>query len=149
MKRSIFPLSGLLLLLSLLLASCASAAVQPAAVGTVGKAVKTAKGQYTDITVAELQSMLKNKDFFFVNVHIPFQGKIDPTDVFIPYNEIAQNLDKLPADKSAKIVLYCHSGNMSTTAGHTLADLGYTHVYNLAGGFTAWQQAGLPLDMNQ
>ncbi len=38
---------------------------------------------------------------------------------------------------------------MSTAAAHTLADLGYTHVYNLVGGFTAWQMAGLPLDMNQ
>ena len=105
--------------------------------------------QYTDVSVAELQSMLQHKDFTFVNVHIPFQGKINPTDAFIPYNEIDQHLSQLPADKNAKIVLYCRSGSMSTEAAHTLADLGYTDVFNLSGGFNAWKAAGLPLDMNQ
>jgi phage shock protein E len=152
MKR-ILVLLSILLIVSFGLAACAAPA-QPTAANSpasapVGKIVKTDKGQYTDISAPELQAMLKNKDFAFVNVHIPFEGKIAQTDAFIPYNQIEFHLDQLPANKSARIVLYCRSGNMSTIAANTLVNLGYTNIYNLSGGFQAWEQAGLPVDKNQ
>jgi rhodanese-related sulfurtransferase len=102
-------------------------------------------GQYRDLTVAELQFMLMRKDFPMINVHIPFAGNIPGTDASIAYNQIASNLDQLPADKNARIVLYCRNGPMSVTAARTLVGLGYTNVHNLVGGFAAWSSAGLPL----
>lgn len=101
---------------------------------------------YTDISVSELQSMLQNKDFVFVNTHIPFDGDIPNTDLSIPYDEIEQYLDQLPADKNAKIVLYCRSGSMSAKAAKELVKLGYTNIYELDGGFNAWNSAGLPIE---
>ena len=113
-----------------------------------GQPVTAPGGVYRDISVDDLQAMLAQEDFLLVNVHIPFAGNIPGTDLSIPYNRIAAQAGQLPADKDAAIVVYCRSGAMSTAAAQTLVQMGYTRVYNLRGGFNAWQAAGLPLDMN-
>jgi len=135
------------------LASCTqsgptSPSTSAASSQTIGKPVNTQGGTYTDITAKELQAMLGQKDFTFVNIHIPYEGEIAQTDVSIPYNEIGSHLDKLPPDKNAKLVLYCRSGRMSTEASQTLVKQGYTNVFQLAGGMVAWENAGYPIVRN-
>ena len=135
-----------LILIASLLSACKSTATTTPASEVVGQQISVPGGTYTDVSVPELQTMLANKDFTFINVHIPFEGNIANTDLSIAYNEIGQNLEQLPADKSAKIVLYCRSDRMSRMAAETLVGLGYTNVWNLDGGMIAWEQAGLPLE---
>ena len=136
MKKWILPL---FVFSVILLAGCQSRSV-------TGETVTVPGGSYQDVRVADLQTMLKNKDFVLVNVHIPFAGNIPDTDLSIPYNEIEQNLSQLPTDKNAKIVLYCRSGRMSEIAAEKLVSLGYTNVWDLKGGMVDWEQAGLELE---
>src|SRR4030042_3540940 len=102
-------------------------------------------GSYTNVNPVALAMMLKNKDFLLINVHIPYEGEIDKTDLFIPYNEIEQNLEKLPVDKNTKIVLYCRTNRMSNIAARILVTLGYTNVWSLDGGMIVWKLKGFPL----
>ena len=129
----------------LFLAACSAPAAPLTTVEVVGKQVSVSGGNYTDVSVNELQTMLANKEFTFVNVHVPFEGSISGTDLTIPYDQIAQNLDKLP-DKTAKIVLYCRSGRMSAIAAEALVGLGYSDIWNLSGGMAAWEQTGLKIE---
>lgn len=105
----------------------------------------TARSQDVDVaklTDLQLAAMLAQKDFFLVNVHIPYEGEIKDTDAFVAYDTMADNLDKLPQDKNAKIVVYCRSGGMSAIAARELVHLGFTQVSDLAGGMIDWEKSG-------
>jgi rhodanese-related sulfurtransferase len=127
------------LLISLLLTACQSKSV-------TGESVSVAGGSYKNVTPKELNTMLKNKDFVLINVHIPFAGNMGDTDLSIPFDQIEHNLSQVPSDKSAQIVLYCRSGHMSQIAAEKLVTLGYTYIWNLKGGMIDWEKAGYNIE---
>jgi rhodanese-related sulfurtransferase len=143
MVRALWLSIGLLAALSLLVAACGAAPSTSEVSAETGELAKNADG-YTDISVEQLATMLESKDFTLVNVHIPYEGEIPRTDLFIPFDEIAAYQDQLP-DKDTPIVLYCRSGSMSTSAAQELSPLGYTNVLEVDGGFNAWKAAGYEL----
>lgn len=63
----------------------------------------------------------------------------------IPLARLAERLGELDGDKNRKVVVACAGGSRSAQAVKTLTQAGFTDVRNLAGGISAWQQAGLPL----
>ena len=130
-----------ILIAAVILVGCQSKSV-------TGETVTAVGGSYQNIAPTELNTMLKSKDFVFVNVHIPFAGNIANTDLSIPYDQIniPENLSQLPDDKNAKIVLYCRSGRMSEIAAVELVSLGYTDIWNLTGGMVEWEQAGFEIE---
>ena len=76
-----------------------------------------------------------------INVHTPYEGEIEGTDLFVPYDRIGED-PRVPADRSTAIALYCRTGRMSQEAAETLVAKGYTNVADLDGGMEAWQAAG-------
>ena len=101
----------------------------------------TSGGSYADISPAEYDAILANRDPFVVDVHIPEEEHLSETDTFIPYNEIANRLNELPKAKDAEIILYCRSGSMSQEAAGVLVKAGYTNVKNLQGGIQAYRES--------
>jgi len=65
------------------------------------------------------------------------QGHI-PGAVHVPLSEIGDKIKKLKKDKD--LVVYCQSGNRSIWAIKRLMGMGYTNLYNLKGGYSAWKR---------
>jgi rhodanese-related sulfurtransferase len=110
-----------------------------------GKIVQVEEGSYRSISPSELTLMLKAKDFFLVNVHVPYAGEIPKTDAFINYENTAARIEDYPRDKSARIVLYCLGNRMSRSAVQDLLRAGFTSLIVLDGGMDAWREAGFAL----
>lgn len=54
--------------------------------------------------------------------------------------DFAQQVEKL--DKNTPVYVYCRRGGRSSSAADVLKDKGFTKIYNLDGGITAWQDNG-------
>ncbi len=94
------------------------------------------------ISAFTLKTMLKNKQFMLINVHVPYEGEIEQTDTFVAFDKMVEQSAFLPKDKNAPIVLYCKTGRMSLDALQTMRKMGYTNVRHLTGGMDAWQALG-------
>lgn len=64
--------------------------------------------------------------------------------VHIPRGNLESQVEGRIPDHGAPVVVYCAGGVRSAFAAKTLADLGYTDVVSLAGGFNAWKDQGKP-----
>ncbi len=62
----------------------------------------------------------------------------------IPRGFLESRIEAAAPDHAQRIVLSCASGARSAFGAKALADLGYTEVVSLAGGFSGWKQAGNP-----
>lgn len=60
-------------------------------------------------------------------------------------DEFTMNLDMLPEEMDANIVVYCASGYRGNVVATMLRMIGYTEVRNLAGGIKGWLVADLPV----
>ena len=93
-------------------------------------------------------SMLQ-KGFILIDVRSPEEhatGFIPGTDLNIDFRAIQTRHRDIGAQLEDHIVVYCQSGHRSNIAAETLADLGYTHVYNVSGSMNAWLAAGFPVE---
>ncbi len=64
----------------------------------------------------------------------------------IPRGQLELRVDKELPDPTARILLYCEFGKISTLAAAMLRTLGYTRAVALDGGVRAWREAGYPLE---
>lgn len=69
------------------------------------------------------------------------QGSI-PGAVFIPRGQLESNVENKIPNKDAKVLIHCASGVRSAFAAKTLAELGYSDVASIAGGFNKWKDEG-------
>ena len=65
-----------------------------------------------------------------------------PGAVHIPRGHLETQIENKIPDHDAPVVVYCAGGIRSAFAAKTLAELGYTDVVSMAGGFDRWKDEG-------
>ncbi len=76
-----------------------------------------------------------------------------PGSIHVPLSVLYWRLDPASgsenprlADPDRQVILICAHGYSSSLAAATLQDLGFSRATDIAGGFEAWQAAGLPIE---
>jgi rhodanese-related sulfurtransferase len=64
----------------------------------------------------------------------------------IPLADLERRAVELDKHKARPLILHCGDGNRAGGAVAVLRKKGFDSVHNLAGGYAAWQQAGLPVE---
>lgn len=117
--------------------------------------VEEADQQVTAIPVDDALALLDHPDWLVVDIRDPREiaklGTI-PRAFRAPRGMLEFWVDPLspyykPAlDDGRRLLLYCGSGWRSALAAAALQDMGRDDVAHLAGGFTAWQEAGYAVE---
>ena len=74
------------------------------------------------------------------------QGAL-PGAIHIPRGFLESQVESRLNDREAPIIVYCAGGTRSAFAAKSLADLGYTNVESMAGGFNQWKNEGRKWDV--
>ena len=124
MKR-ILPLFLLLLLLT----GCG---------GTASNA--SSENDYQQISQEEAKEMMDTQEVIILDVRE--QDEYDsghiPGAVLLPVGSIDEDTAaEVISEKDSTVLVYCRSGNRSKTASSSLAELGYTNIYEF-GGISTW-----------
>lgn len=100
----------------------------------------TSDGSYEQITQEEAKEMMDTQEVIILDVRE--QDEYDsghiPGAVLLPVGTIDKDTaaEVIPETDST-VLVYCRSGNRSKTASSTLAELGYTNIYEF-GGINTW-----------
>ncbi len=113
------------------------------------KLVDDAKTRVRECTVEDVRRGRDKKEpFHLVDVREDSEWNAGHADgsVHLGKGVIERDIEKTIPDRNAKIVLYCGGGFRSALAGDALQKMGYTNVLSLAGGWRAWNEAGMPVE---
>ena len=100
----------------------------------------SADGSYQQITQEEAKEMMDSQEVIILDVRE--QDEYDsghiPGAVLLPVGSIDETTaaEVIP-DEDSTVLVYCRSGSRSKTASSTLAELGYTNIYEF-GGINTW-----------
>lgn len=111
---------------------------------TGAQLIAEAKARIKEVSARDVMDMQKRgekitlldvRDLQEVNL-----GKI-PETVHISRGNLETKVEAvIPRD--AHVIIYCASGNRSAFAAERMAEMGYTNVASMAGGFRAWVESG-------
>ena len=103
---------------------------------------ETTKTKFIDLDVQQFEEMRVNKDVVVLDVRTPnevAQGIVQNAVIIdIKGNDFDEKIEAL--DKSKTYLVYCRSGGRSVKACNKMSEQGFSKLYNLKGGYTAWSK---------
>ena len=107
---------------------------------TAGETSLDAEPSYQTISSDEAKKMM-DEDSAVIILDVRTKDEFDTGHIegaiLIPDDKIEEKAEEILTDKSAVILVYCRSGRRSALASTSLAQLGYTNVYDF-GGIIDW-----------
>jgi molybdopterin/thiamine biosynthesis adenylyltransferase/rhodanese-related sulfurtransferase len=102
-----------------------------------------AKSQITEVdTSAAAEHIAKGALVLDVREPDEYDEGAIPGAIHIPRGHLEAQVEGKLLDRHASVVVYCAGGVRSAFAARTLAELGYTDVVSMAGGFGRWKDEG-------
>jgi rhodanese-related sulfurtransferase/protein-L-isoaspartate O-methyltransferase len=121
---------------------------KPAPIVSFEQSVARARGAIRELTPREVDRHLRSQNPRYLDVREPeewAQGWVKGA-VRIPRGDLEDRITAEITDRGATIVTYCQDGNIGALAAARLGAMGYTGVWNLAGGMKAWTQAKMAVE---
>jgi molybdopterin/thiamine biosynthesis adenylyltransferase/rhodanese-related sulfurtransferase len=104
--------------------------------------LKATKAQIREVTPEQAEQDQGRATFLDVREADEFDQGTIPGSVFIPRGFLELQVEGKIPDKDTPVVVYCAGGARSAFAARDLAELGYTDVASMAGGFNQWKNEG-------
>lgn len=107
---------------------------------------ETQRSAIRQISVEEAKQAMdgKNAQFVDVRTEAEYASGRAPRTVNLPLDSLEENMARL--DRSKPIYVICQTGRRSQKAAELLEKNGFKDLYNVEGGTTAWEKAGLPVE---
>jgi molybdopterin/thiamine biosynthesis adenylyltransferase/rhodanese-related sulfurtransferase len=102
------------------------------------------KARIREVDTAEAETAIAVPGTVVLDVREPDeyeQGAL-PGALHIPRGHLESQIENKVTDRDAPVVVYCAGGTRSAFAADTLAQLGYTDVVSVIGGFNKWKNEG-------
>ncbi|MEO9886874.1 MAG: rhodanese-like domain-containing protein [Balneola sp.] len=95
-----------------------------------------------ELTVQELKEKKESgEDFFLLDVREGFEYMVSNLDgEHIPLGDLPNRVDEIKNQKDSEVIVMCRSGGRSGKAVEFLEKEGFSNIYNLKGGITAWSK---------
>jgi rhodanese-related sulfurtransferase len=114
------------------------------------KIVEDAKTRIRELTIQEVQTKLARRDrFYLVDVREESEWSAGhlPRAIHLGKGVIERDVERTIPDPQSEIILYCGGGFRSALAADALQEMGYQNVWSMDGGFRAWREAGLAIEL--
>jgi molybdopterin/thiamine biosynthesis adenylyltransferase/rhodanese-related sulfurtransferase len=106
--------------------------------------LRDTKSRIREVDTAGAEDQIRRPGTVVLDVREPDeyeQGAL-PGALHIPRGHLESQVEGRILDHDAPVVVYCAGGTRSAFAAETLAQLGYSDVTSMAGGFNKWKDEG-------
>ncbi|HKQ38865.1 MAG TPA: rhodanese-like domain-containing protein [Verrucomicrobiae bacterium] len=99
---------------------------------------------YKNLNVEQFEKMRAEKTNIVLDVRTPkeYEAGHIPRAVLIDFNSPEFDKKIATLDKSKTYLVHCAAGGRSAKASAKMSALNFKSVYNLEGGYRAWEKAG-------
>ena len=113
------------------------------------KLVNESKTRVREVSVAETQARMQaNPDAKLIDVREDkeWEAAHAAGSIHLGKGIIERDIEVTVPDKATELILYCGGGYRSALAADVLQNMGYTNVFSMAGGWSAWKEASAEIE---